>query len=186
MGGLSKNLSICEGGWSGWSGAEVDVFGGIQAVFFLFGFAQCTDKGVYFHGKASLLQAVWVVAAIDAYMVNLSKELLALVGVGDSGVFEGDGAGGVNGDLEDCPCAGFEDAVEFLHSGVVVGDVFEDVVAEDGVEGLVGVGEGGYVGFECDVGCHEVGGGVGDGGVLFEHVAHGLVGGQVEEAVGGG
>lgn len=120
--------------------------------------------------------------AVFADVVVLAEDFFALARVGDGGVFEGCVGDGVEeGDLEDCEAVWFEDAVDFTHGLDVVADVFEDVVAEDDVECVLGewylvdihfyFGEGGF----------DVGGYVFVAVDFFESVYEAGFGGDVED-----
>ena len=71
-------------------------------------------------------------------MVVLPEDARALIGVGDRVILEGLFVIRLHGREQDAPAAGFEDAVEFVQRPAVVGDVFEQVVAEDDVDRIIG------------------------------------------------
>ena len=68
----------------------------------------------------------------------MPEDARALIGVGDRVILEGLFVIRFHGREQDAPAAGFEDAVEFAQRLAVVGDVFEQVVAEDGIDRIVG------------------------------------------------
>ncbi len=89
------------------------------------------------HLESGRLKAIWVVLAVNANMVVLAKSALALCGVCDAGVFVGRYLGRDEGDLEKSPSAGFHNPMKFAKALGVVGDVFQNMVAENDVEPIV-------------------------------------------------
>ena len=71
-------------------------------------------------------------------MVVLSEDACPFFGIGDRVVLVGLFVVRFHGREQDAPATGFEDAVEFVQRPAVVGDVFEQVVAEDHVDRIVG------------------------------------------------
>ena len=102
-------------------------------------------------------QPVCVVRAVDAAVVVLPEDARALIGVGDRVILEGLFVIRLHGREQDAPAAGFEDAVEFAQRLAVVGDVFEQVVAEDDVDRIIGQRDLLYVEMQVGQRAFEVG-----------------------------
>jgi hypothetical protein len=117
--------------------ADVQGFPGREAVPFKFFDRKPLLHVDRFHLEASSLQALWVVLAVNAYVVVLAKSALAFRGVCDAGVFVGGYLGWDEGDLEKAPSAGFHNPMEFPEALGIVGDVFQNMVAENDVEPVV-------------------------------------------------
>lgn len=90
-----------------------------------------------FYLESGGLKAIWVVLAVNAYVVVLAKSALAFRRVCDAGVLVGRHLGRDEWNLEKSPSAGFHDPMQFAKALGVVGDVFQDMVAEDDVEPVV-------------------------------------------------
>ena len=90
-------------------------------------------------------------------MVVLPEDARALIGVGDRVILEGLFVIRLHGREQDAPAAGFEDAVEFAERLAVVGDVFEQVVAEDDVDRIIGQRDLLYVEMQVGQRAFEVG-----------------------------
>ncbi len=71
-------------------------------------------------------------------MVVLSEDAGALLGIGDGVVFERAFAVRVDGRKHDAPASGPQDAVQFAQRQPVVGHVFEQVVADHGIDRRIG------------------------------------------------
>ena len=75
------------------------------------------------------------VRAVHPDVISLSEDTKPLIGIDDGGIFECDVP--LYGDDDQCPAVGGEDAMELLHRPSVVGNVLEDMAADDDVARVV-------------------------------------------------
>ncbi len=82
-------------------------------------------------------------------MVPLTEDTEPLIGISDARVFDGPSPG--HGHDHQCPTVGRKDSVELLHRPTIVGDMLEDMAADDDIEGLVRELEVGHVQSQVDI-----------------------------------
>ena len=82
-------------------------------------------------------------------MVSLTEDTEPLIGISDARVFDGPSPG--HGHDHQRPTIGSEDSVELLHRPAIVGDVLEDMAADDDIEGLIRELEVGHIQSQVDV-----------------------------------
>jgi len=88
-----------------------------------------------------LSEAIEYVPAVDPHVVLLSEDTQPLSGIDDASVLERIGAI-LDGMLENGETAGPEHPPKLPHCRAVVGDVLENVVADDDVEARIRLGDG--------------------------------------------
>jgi hypothetical protein len=75
------------------------------------------------------------VRAVPPDVISLSEDTKPLIGIDNGGIFECDVP--LYGNDDQCPAAGGEDAMELLHRPSVVGNVLEDMAADDDVARVI-------------------------------------------------
>ena len=114
-------------------------------------------------------------------MVGLSEGSQASLGGGDGVVLVGGFA--FEGDEDECPSAGFEDASQFAQGFAIVGDMLEDVAAENDIEGIVRELDVGDVDFKVG-GVEEIRAGIAGSEEFTQAGFEGLLGGEVQHRLG--
>jgi len=91
-------------------------------------------------------------------MVSLTEDTEPLFGINDAWVFDGLSPG--HGHDHQCPTIGSKDSVELLHRPAIVGDMLEDMAADDDIERLCRELEARDIQSQVDVLSVEVGGSI--------------------------
>ncbi len=133
--------------------------------------------------EVGFFEAGFAVWSIYSDVIVLAEKAFSFLWVGNRGVLKGFVC--IDWRQYDCPAVGFQYPGHFSHGFMVVGDVFEDVAAEDDVEGIVGVADVGYVHLLCDIGPVQVSGNAVEVGYLVEPREEPSGGGDIEQLSGG-
>lgn len=80
-------------------------------------------------------QTIGDVRAVHPDVISLSEDTKPLIGIDDGGIFKCDVP--LDGDDDQCPAVRGEDAMELLHRPSVIGNVLEDMAADDDVARVV-------------------------------------------------
>jgi hypothetical protein len=91
-------------------------------------------------------------------MISLTEDTEPLLGISDARVFLSHSPG--DGHDHQCPTIGGKDSVELLHRSAIVGDVLEDMAADDDIEGSIRELEVGHIQSQVDVFSVEVSGSI--------------------------
>ena len=87
------------------------------------------------HYETRTPQPICDVGPVPPDMVSLTEDTEPLIGISDARVF--DGPSPCHGHDDQCPTIGSKDTVKLLHRLAIVGDMLEDMAADDDIEGLV-------------------------------------------------
>jgi hypothetical protein len=94
-------------------------------------------------------KAISDVRAVPPDVISLSEDTKSLIGIKDGRIFERHIPR--HGDDDQSPAVGGENAVQLEHRPSVIGDVLEDMAADDDIERLVGELDVGHIQSQVDV-----------------------------------
>ena len=86
------------------------------------------------NGKSGLVQSLDKIPAVLSDMIVLAEKLFSLDRGCDVLIFVSYFPIGFDGDLDKGPSSGFQDPKEFLEGFLIIGDVFEHMVAQDSIK----------------------------------------------------
>ena len=90
-------------------------------------------KGYALDLEARLSKPIVIVTAVDATVIILAKEACAFHRVDDCVILEGSSSATILGHNHYAPTSRAHNAVELAHSTPIIGDMLEEVVADDDI-----------------------------------------------------
>jgi hypothetical protein len=119
-------------------------------------FRERVRSPVCFDVQTCRQQSIHDVEAVKANMVALAEDAKSRLGRVNPWILEGDR--GPNRDNDQPPTLGRKDTMDLSHGSTIVGNVLENMTADDHVERLRGKGEIRDIELELDIRTHDVGG----------------------------
>jgi hypothetical protein len=118
--------------------AEIDGLANVQTKLFDLRGRELLHELINLHIEACVRQSLEIVGPVSADVVILTEDAASLARIGDARVFQRAFARAIDRDLKECPAIPAQHAKDFSHRTPVVLNIYENVIADDHVEGLIG------------------------------------------------